>query len=139
MEPKIKAAYIDTGKVKFELRHFPYVGADSVRGAEAAACAQAQGKFWAFHDRLFHNQGRTQLQPDTLAAHAEAVGLDKAKFSACLADKTYSQAISDQFKAARDQGITGTPTFLVNGQKVVGYRSYETWVQLIDAALAAKK
>lgn len=139
MEPKIKKAYVDTGKVKFEFRHFPYIGEDSRRGALAANCAAEQSKFWPFHERLYAEQGRATLQTAALISHAEAVGLDKAAFSACLEEKSKALKVEADFKAARDQGITGTPTFLVNGEKVIGGRSYEQMVEIIEAALAKKK
>ncbi len=79
------------------------------KAAVAVSCAGEEGKFWEMHDRLFANQ--KALEPWT--AHAEAVGLDTAKFDACLASGKFDQEIRRQMGEARKAGVTGTPAFLI--------------------------
>jgi len=79
------------------------------KAAQAASCAGEEGKFWEMHDRLFANQ--KALEPWT--AHAEAVGLDTAKFEVCLASGKFDQEIRRQMGEARKAGVTGTPAFML--------------------------
>jgi protein-disulfide isomerase len=79
------------------------------KAAQAASCAGEEGKFWEMHDRLFANQ--KTLEPWT--AHAEAVGLDVAKFDACLASGKFDLEIRRQMGEARKAGVTGTPAFML--------------------------
>ena len=79
------------------------------KAAQAASCAGEQGKYWEMHDRLFENQ--KALEPWT--PHAEAVGLDVAKFEACLASGKFDQKIRRDMGEARKVGVTGTPAFMI--------------------------
>ena len=79
------------------------------KAAQAASCAGEQGKYWEMHDRLFENQ--SALEPWT--AHAEAIGLDVAKFEQCLASGKFDDEIRRDMAEARKVGVTGTPAFLV--------------------------
>ena len=79
------------------------------KAAQAASCAGEEGKFWEMHDRLFANQ--KALEPWT--AHAEAVGLDAAKFEACLASGKFDREIRRHMGEARRAGVNGTPAFLI--------------------------
>ncbi len=79
------------------------------KAAEAARCAGDQGKFWEMHDRLFENQ--KTLEPWT--PHAEALGLDKAKFEACMAEARHAAAIRADLTQSQTLGITGTPGFVI--------------------------
>lgn len=134
MKPLIKENYIDTGKVRFEFRHFPYIGSVSRRAAHASACAQAQGKFWEYHDHLY-GPGRSARSESALIDVADELGLDKEFFASCFSDERYAQIVNDEFRTARIDGIQATPTFVVNGRRIVGAYPYEVWVQLIEAVL----
>ena len=79
------------------------------KAAQAASCAGEQGKFWEMHDRLFENQ--KALEPWT--PHAEAVGLDVAKFEECLASGKFDSEIRRDMGEARKVGVTGTPGFMI--------------------------
>jgi hypothetical protein len=79
------------------------------KAAQAAHCAGEQGKYWEMHDRLFANQ--QAFEPWT--AHAEAVGLDAAKFEQCLASGKFDQDIRRDIDEARKVGVTGTPGFMI--------------------------
>jgi protein-disulfide isomerase len=123
------------GKVRLVYRHFPLsFHPHAQKAAEAAACAEAQGKFWDMHKQLFANQQK--LAPDELKAHAQAVGLDAAKFGACLdSSATKAQVDADQ-KAGAEAGVTGTPAFFINGKQLSGAQPFEEFEKVIDAELA---
>lgn len=111
--PQIDAAYVKTGKIKYVFRDFPLerLHANAFQAAEAANCANEQGKFWAMHDRLFAHQmelGRGEI-PD----HAEAAGLIRARFDVCFASGKYATAIRGDMEAGASVGVQGTPTFII--------------------------
>ncbi|MEO5822895.1 MAG: thioredoxin domain-containing protein [Vicinamibacteraceae bacterium] len=126
------------GKVRLLFKHSPIEGHTAAPLAHRAAfAAQQQGKFWEMHDRIFANQ-RT-MDRETLLAHAGALGLDRAKFTADL-DGPQSQAAleRDQAEAAK-VGVDGTPTFFINGTPLVGALPLEAFTAAVDKALAAPK
>lgn len=136
MESSVISTYVATGKVYYTFAPFSFLGPESVSAAEAAYCANDQGKFWDYHDTLFANyQGENVggFSNDRLAAFAEKLGLDMTAFNACYDGKKYEQKISDDNTYAQGQGVTGTPSFLVNGTLVYAGDLTKT----IDAALAA--
>lgn len=141
MEPRIKEKYIDTGKVRLVWHNMAWIGNESRRAAEAAACAHEQGQFWEYQARLYANQkgyNAGAFSDKNLKAHAEALGLDVNRFGTCLAAGTYVQVVSDELKQAREQFITATPTFRVNNKLVIGYQSFARWEEIIEAALKEK-
>ncbi len=85
------------------------------KAAEASHCAEEQGQYWEMHDRLFQNQ--RALEP--WSGHAEALGLDVAKFDECMASGRHGAAIRKDMTVARAAGATGTPSF------VLGYTDLE--------------
>ncbi len=138
VEPALKARYIDTGKAKLVFKNFPWIGPESKRAAEAAACAGAQGRFWEYHDALYANQHGENagfLTPETLKTFAARLGLDTAAFGACLDSGAYRAAVVADFNEVRRLGLTGTPTFLINGQRIVGAQSFQVFASVIDAKL----
>lgn len=76
--------YVDTGKARYVIRHFPLERVHPLarKAAEASFCANEQGKFWALHDRLFADQ--TKLASDDILAHASAIGANPVVFRECL-------------------------------------------------------
>ena len=79
------------------------------KAAEATHCAEEQGKYWEMHDRLFENQ--RALTP--WSGHAEALGLDVAKFEACLESDRHADAVRADMAEASKAGATGTPSFVL--------------------------
>lgn len=102
---------------------------------EAARCAAEAGKFWPYHDRLFAEQ--PSFERDDLIAYAVEVGLDRAAFVRCLDERRFAAAVEADVAQARALGITGTPTFLVNGRTLIGAHPIETFRSVIDEALKA--
>jgi protein-disulfide isomerase len=124
------------GKVRVVFKHSPIEGHTAAPLAHRAAfAAQQQGKFWEMHDRIFANQ--RAMERESLIAHASALGLDLAKFTADL-DSPRAQAVLDRDQAEAEKvGVDGTPTFFVNGTPLVGAQPIETFAAAIDKALAA--
>lgn len=109
--PAIEAAYIKTGKVRTVFVNTPLVGLhkDAFKAAQAASCGREQGRYWEMHDQLFQSQA--SLEP--WDAHAEAVGLDVARFRECLASGRYDAQIRQDMGEARQLGMTSTPAFMI--------------------------
>ncbi|RJQ37786.1 DsbA family protein [Candidatus Parcubacteria bacterium] len=134
--PLLRATYIETGKARLVYRDFPLsnIHANAAPAAEAAQCAHEQGKFWEFHDRLFENQAA--LGPATYRETAAALGLNTAQFDQCVSSGKYRAEVQNDFEAGRAAGVSGTPTFYINGIEIVGALPYSEFEQAIEAALA---
>ena len=122
--------------VRLVYRHLPLESIHPfARGAaEAATCADQQGQFWAYHDKLFENN--RALGPADLQRYASEIGLDAKGFEACLADEKIKQKVEVDLGAARAAGISGTPAFIVNGRLLSGAQPAQNFYELIDAELA---
>lgn len=139
--PRIDSAYVKTGKVKWIYMNMPLPShMNSWLAAEAAMCAGGVGnQFWAMHDKLFATQAEWAPLADpapTFAKYAKQMGVAEASFNACIGtDKTAAIVVRDLLQAA-SAGVTGTPAFAINSDPVfVGYRPFEEWRDLLDAAL----
>lgn len=136
--PQIMAAYPD--QVKFVYRDYTIFGEDSVSAAEAAQCANDQGKFLDMHNRIFANHNAASplaLNQETLVSFADEIGLDKDTFTQCLSSDQYRQEVMDDFAAAQAYGFQGTPGFIINGVVYTfGAQPFDTFKQIIDAELA---
>jgi len=120
-DPGLLKAYVDTGKARFAFRDFPLVAIHPLasKAAEAARCAGDQGKYWEMHAKLFANQ--KELQPEKLKESAKSLGLDAAKFDACLDSGRYADAVKKDLEDGGKLGIRGTPTVIFgqsDGDKV---------------------
>lgn len=138
LEPQIIQDYIATGKVYFTYHPFSFIGEESFRAAEAAYCANDQGKFWEYHDMLYANQTQENGGDFTsrrLSAFAEKMGLDVGAFNSCLNSGKYTNQVNNDAAAAKNNNITSTPTFDVNGTPV----GLKDLVDAINAALGAVK
>jgi len=137
--------YVDSGKVKIYFKYFPLssIHPAAEKSAEAAACANDQGKFWEMHDKIFNEQqklnpdGNTATYgPEQLKQWAKDIGLDTAKFNQCLDSNAKAQIVQDDFNQGVSVGVSGTPTFYVDGQQLVGAQPFASFKQLIDSELA---
>ncbi|MEK7464963.1 MAG: DsbA family protein [Patescibacteria group bacterium] len=133
--PAIKAKYIETGTVKFVYRDFPIssIHSEAEKAAEAGECADEQGKFWEYHDRIF--QGQDELGEASLKRWAAELGLNAAQFNTCLDSGKYTDEVAKDFQDGQAAGVTGTPTFFINGQSVVGALPFAQFQTILDAAL----
>lgn len=133
---QVLKAYGD--KVRLVVRDYPLaMHPDARLAAEAAACANAQGKYWSYHDRLFANANA--LGAAQLEAHARDLGLDAASFGKCLRERAHSAAIEADIADATEAGVTGTPVFFVNGRMLVGVQPFSAFRETIDELLASQR
>ena len=125
-------------KIHFVYRHYPLPNHPNARpAAEAAACADEQGRFWQYHDELFKNPNR--LANDDLKLHAVNSGLDEIKFNACFDGRRFRAAVDKDIKEGSEAGVSGTPAFFINGRALEGAQPFEAFKRVIDEELAAKR
>jgi protein-disulfide isomerase len=135
--PQIRERYIRTGKVRLVHRHLAILGEASVHAAQAASCAENQGKFWEYHESLFKNTSPFAFTSARLMQYAGDLKLDEKAFNACLESKKYAQRVEAETILGRALGATGTPTFLLNGQLLIGAYPFATFQQALDGLLAS--
>ena len=135
----IKHDFIETGKVKLVFKDFPLNGSDSVLAAEAAYCAQDQGKYWQYHDELYKNWGGERtgwITRDSLDKFATTVSLDLDKFNECLDDHKYLERVNQMYEFGKEIGIDATQSFLVfNNEKIIkitGNQPLEVFLKSLD-------
>jgi protein-disulfide isomerase len=122
------------GKVAFIFKDLPLpMHANAPKAAEAARCAETQGKFWEYHDLLL---AQKQLDPAKLKEYARDLKLDTAAFDKCLDTGARSELVNAQSAEAQALGITGTPSFFINGRATFGNLTVEQLRQIIDEELA---
>jgi protein-disulfide isomerase len=125
------------GKIRFVYRNYPLPNHPNARpAAEAAQCANEQGQFWPYHDRLFADQNK--LGNDDLKASAAALGLDAGKFNACFESHKYQTRVDADVQAANEAGVNGTPAFFINGRLLNGAQPYDEFKRVIDEELARR-
>jgi protein-disulfide isomerase len=133
--PKIKEAWIDTGKVKLVYRDYPLDGT-SLHAAMVAQCAPAD-RYFAFIETLFRNQNswvRNDAE-QAVSRIAKLAGISDEQFKKCWNDEALGNAIVASRKtAAESYGVQSTPTFFINGTRLVGAQPYEQFEKLITAA-----
>ncbi len=138
----IKKDYIDTGKIVYYYRHFPLGFHPAAKPAALASeCASEQGKFWEYHDLVFKNQAKiSQKTADevkqTLKGFAESLNLNASQFNNCLDSEKYKDNVDKDVTEGGTAGVSGTPTFFVNGVSLVGAQPYTSFKTAIDQALS---
>ena len=127
---RVQETYGD--RVRIVWKDFPLtsIHPQAFKAAEAGQCAQEQGMFWEFHDRLFANQ--QALEPESLKKYAAEAGLDTGKFNACLGAAKYGERVQEQIGVGTRLGVSSTPTVFVNGRLVSGAQPYEVFITIID-------
>lgn len=120
----------------FAFRNFPLanIHPHSEHAAEAAEGAGAQGNFWGMHDVLFENQ--TALEDEDLADYAVKFGLDGARLVREVISSVYAPRIREDFKSGVRNGVNGTPTFFINGERYDGVRELEHLLNALTARQA---
>jgi protein-disulfide isomerase len=138
-ENQIIQNYVNTGKVKFAFRQFAILGTSSTVAADAAECANDQGKFWDFHNYLYKNQppetDTSMYNTDTLTKAAVTLGMDGTKFKTCLASQADDSKVQQDISDGEKAGVSATPSFFINGTLITGSEPYSTFQQTIDADL----
>ena len=118
--------------LRFVFRHFPTVQTHphSLRAAEAAEAAGAQGKFWEMHDQLFAHQ--TALEDHDLIRYARHIGLDVDRFSREMSENNYVPEIEAAYQQSLfDEHVSGTPTLYLNEVRYTGATDLETLLKAI--------
>ncbi len=121
--------YVATGDVFFKYVPFSFIGNESFQAAEAAYCAEEEGKFWDYHDLLFNNwngENAGNFSDKRLVAFAAELGLNEGDFRSCLNSNRYNDEVQEGLRYGRSLGVSATPTFSVNGQLVYGDTLFST-------------
>lgn len=142
-ESDIVKNYVDTGKVKMYFKDFTIIGQDSVTAANAAHCAQEQGKFWEYHDILYTNwsgENTGWAAATNLIQFSKQLGLNQDEFNQCVAQSKYIPIIRNSVSDANNLGLTGTPDFFIIGPdnsvtKVVGAQPYTVFDEIFKSKL----
>jgi len=129
--PALMAAYPD--QIRFVYRDFPVTSQESYYAAQAAQCAGDQDAFWEFHNLLL--TGELGLGAEAYSAYAEQLGLDAQALLACVTDGTFAAQVEADARFAAGLGVSGTPTFFINGLPMVGAQPLAQFQQVIDAEL----
>ncbi len=135
VEPQLEKKYVESGTLRMEWRDFPYLGRESVDAALAARAAQEQGRFWEYHDLLYENQSGG-FSEERLVELAREAGLDVERFEEDLASGRFERAVAEDFQEGQEMGVTGTPTFVINGRVVAGLQPVEVYEEAIERAKA---
>ncbi len=135
--PQILDEYGD--KIRYIFRDYPLpFHPQAQKMAEVARCAGDQDQYWEMHDLLFENRDKWAEKQDVSAdvtGYVSQLGLDKEEFDDCLDSGKYTQAVKDDMALGQSVGVQGTPTFFINGQRLVGAQPFSAFKAIIDAEL----
>ncbi len=135
--PRLNEKYVKSGRVYYIFRYFPFLGPESFRATEAAACAAEQGKFWEYEQIVFANQRGENMgwfSDERLIGFAAQVGLDRGAFESCLLSGKYQSFARSAADAGRQRGVRATPTIFINGERIEGLYDvtfYETYIDTL--------
>lgn len=134
---EIMDAYGD--QIRFEYKHFPLIAIhpQAVPAARAAEAAGQQGKFFEMHDKLFDNLSAWSRSPNpqgNFVAYAEEIGLDIETFRRHMRSSILRDKVMEEYDEARELGLTGTPTFFLNGERMQ-YVTYQDFRDEIERAI----
>ncbi|MDW8147411.1 MAG: DsbA family protein [Roseiflexaceae bacterium] len=143
VRPLIDERYVRTGKVRLVYRDFPLMSIHpgALLAAHIANCAGEQGAFWQMHKRIFAGMERREWSSGdaddfrTFLKYAEELNLDAARIQQCVESNRYGPRIQSDIREAQQAGIRSTPSFLINGQLLVGAQPFEVWERLFEAML----
>ena len=124
------------GKIRLVIKQLP-VHNTARLAAEASIAADSQGKFWELQDKMLASS--EDLSRDKLVAMAREAGLDDRRLATALDSHSFAAAVDEDMAGAKALEINATPSFVVNGRRVVGARGIEDWRALFDELLSAKK
>lgn len=121
-------------KIRYAFRNYPLpFHANAKPAAEAALCANAQGKFWPYHDKVM---AAADLTEANLQQIATAVGVDRKKFDECMKAGTFKAQVEKDLADGQAAGVNGTPAFFINGQLLDGAQPVGKFKEIIDEELA---
>ena len=148
--PLLLENYVDTGKVKFVYRDFPIQSLHpngALPAAVASECADEQGMFWEYHDKLFQTQKKwerlaTEDIGNELKIFAVELGLNTNQFNECFNSGKYLEEVNNDLQDGTSYGITGTPGFFIGNEeigyiKISGAQPYSVFQNVLDQMLAS--
>jgi protein-disulfide isomerase len=125
-------------RIRLVYRNFPLQNHPHARpAAEAAQCANEQGQFWVYHDRLFAEPGK--LSDSDLKQTASALGLNAPQFNKCVDDRKFQSVVETDTQAGVNAGVTGTPAFFINGRLLSGAQPFDAFKRIIDEELELRR
>ncbi len=145
--PLLKENFINNGKVKFIFRDFPLssIHPGAIPAAQAAECADDEGKYYEMHDKIFDEQnklgqGTAPFTNDDLKKWASEIGLNSGDFNSCLDSGKYAKEVEKDFNDGNSYGVSGTPTYFVGNEKdgykiIGGAQPYQVFEQAINEYL----
>jgi protein-disulfide isomerase len=136
--PQILEEYGD--EIRYIFRDYPLpFHPHAQKMAEVARCAGDQGKYWEMHDLLFAKRDVWANKQDAsteIISYVQQLGLDMDEFNSCLNSGKYTQAVKDDLALGQAVGVQGTPTFFINGQRLVGAQPFGAFKAIIDTELS---
>jgi protein-disulfide isomerase len=147
IQPRVVGDFVREGKVKLEFREFPFLGGDdltdrgneSAQAAEAVMCAAEQGAYLDYHEKLYANQSGENngaFSDSRLKSFAKDLSLNTNQFNACLDSGKYEPQLAQMKAEGQALGITGTPTFVINGQVTsMSAQGYDLLQKQLDTAV----
>jgi Na+/H+ antiporter NhaA len=134
-EPIVRELLADSGDVRYVWRHLPLndVHPNAQLAAEGAEAAARQGKFWEMHDELITSD---DLRPSNVVRYAEEIGLDVDRFAQDLREHTAAARVAEDVDSADLSGVSGTPTFFINGKRHYGAYDIGTLKRAVQVARA---
>ena len=145
-EPLIIENLVSTGKARYVFHNYPFIdgngtgsSGESDQAANAAMCANDQGKFWDMHSSLYANwngENQGNLSNRRLQAMAESIGLDMNAFNACFNSNKFESDIQADFDKGQSMGVNGTPTVFVNGTQTGQPGKIPTYDEIVQAVSA---
>ena len=138
VQPTLKRILADYGdRVRLAYRDFPIdqLHPSARKAAEAARCANDQGKFWEFHDKLY--AGGADASLETLTRLAGEIDMDAAAFQQCIASGKHRSDINRDIEEASKFGVNGTPGFFINGRLISGAQPFESFARIINEELGS--
>jgi protein-disulfide isomerase len=146
IEPLVIENLVAAGKARYVFHNYPFLDGDgagsageSDQAANAALCANEQGKFWDMHGILYVNwngENQGQFSDRRLQSMAENIGLDMDAFNSCFNANQYETDIQADFDLGKDMGVSGTPTVFVNNQRVGAANQIASYQEIADAVNA---
>lgn len=139
-EPDIRTRLVETGLARFRFMDFPLaMHPNSLTAHNAAACANEQGRFWEYHDKLFTEQPRwwsaaTSNPGRMMKGYARDLGLDGGQFDQCLETRRHEPQIRANYEEGVRRGVTGTPNFFVGPYLWPGNIGFDQLRALVDSA-----
>jgi len=135
-EPVVKRIIQDYNtQIRFVYKDFPISSSHeyAAETAEASHCANDQGKFWEYHDLLLSN--KDENTKEDIIDFATRLNLNLIQFNNCLETHKYKTKVQNEFEAAKQAGVYGTPTFFINNKVIIGPKSYNEFKKIIEEEL----